>query len=175
MIWTLAIDDFSIGQKAFAADAVQSFILVEVDVPLIVDLLQYGGHHGDMARLGRTQEIIIADAQFLPRLNEGCGDTVGVGLRLETHCGSGGEDLLAMLIGARQQVGVVAVEPVVAGQHVGDNGRVGMPHVRLAIDVVEGRCEVGDTTHRWLLSFYASRTMLSCEGVVTVGPLSAST
>ena len=62
VVRTLAVNDFAIGEKALTADAVKPFVFVEVDVPLIIDLLQDGGDDVHVTCLGRTDEIVAADA-----------------------------------------------------------------------------------------------------------------
>src|SRR3546814_8607419 len=46
-------------------------------------------------------------------------------------------DLLAMLVGAGEEIDVIAVEPLEAGQHVAGERGVGMPDVRIIVYVVD--------------------------------------
>ncbi len=58
--------------------------------------------------------------------------------------GGGGAalDLLAVLVGAGEEVGVVAQQAVAAGEDVGDDGGVGVADVGARVDVVDGGGEV---------------------------------
>ena len=157
VVRTLAVNDFAIGEKALTADAVKPFVFAEVDVPLIIDLLQDGGDDVHVTCLGRTDEIVVADAQCLPRPDVAFGNAIDEYLGFHARLVGGGEDLFPVLVGPRQQVRVIAVEPVVTGQHVSDDGRVGVSEGGLSGDVVDGCGEIGDTTHRWLSFMRAGR------------------
>ena len=56
--------------------------------------------------------------------------------------GGGLLHLLAVLVGARQEVRGVALEAVVAREEVGADGAVGVPDVRVVVHVVDGRRDV---------------------------------
>jgi hypothetical protein len=51
-------------------------------------------------------------------------------------------DLQAVLVGAREKVGLIADQPVPAGDGVGDDRRVRVPDVGRVVDVVDRRRDI---------------------------------
>ena len=84
---------------------------------------------------------------------------VAVGLLLGGDAGLLGRlgDLQAVLVGAGEEVGVVAEQAVPAGQRVGDHRGVGVPDVGRVVHVVDRRRDVEPVGHR--LSLRAGRTV----------------
>ncbi len=70
------------------------------------------------------------------------GDLVGELLRRDAGGGGGALDLLAVLVGAGEEEGIVAEQAVAAGDDVGGDGGVGVADVRARVDVVDRRGEV---------------------------------
>ena len=71
-----------------------------------------------MARLGGANEIVIADAEKPGHLAEGGGNAVGEFLR-RNPCGARRLlDLLAVLVGARQELYPAPIEPHKSGERV---------------------------------------------------------
>ena len=70
------------------------------------------------------------------------GDLVGELLRRDAGGGGGALDLLAVLVGAGEEEGVVAEQAVAAGDDVGGDGGVGVADVRARVDVVDRGGEV---------------------------------
>ena len=95
-----------------------------------------------MGCVGGADELVVGDAHALPEVAEGGGDLVGELLRWDAGGGGGALDLLAVLVGAGEEVCVVAEETVATGDDVGRNGGVGVADVRARIDVIDGRGEV---------------------------------
>ena len=68
-----------------------------------------------------------------------CGAIASVNVLRRQARGLGGLlDLQAVLVGAGEEVHVVAEQAVPAGERVADDGRVGVAEVRLGVDVVDG-------------------------------------
>ena len=103
--------------------------------------------HGHMvAGLAGADEVVVGDAQLPPGLDEPHARAVGpllgadtVGLGLPSH-------LEAVLVGAGQVEDVVTEESVPSGEAIGYDGRVGVPHVRSVVDVVDG-CRQEEAGH----------------------------
>ena len=95
-----------------------------------------------MARLGRADVVVVGEAHAVPQRAELRGDLVGELLRWDASGGGGALDLLAVLVGAGEEEGVVAEQAVTAREHVGNDGRVRMADVRPRVDVVDRRGEV---------------------------------
>ena len=126
-----------------AADAVVALVLARVDEAVVVELLQ---EHRDgllVARLGGADEVVVRDVDRVEQGLPGALDQlVGPLLRLDPVGDRGAQDLLAVLVGAGQQPGVVARLTVPAGEHVGRDLGVGVTDVRHIVDVENGRRDV---------------------------------
>ncbi len=73
---------------------------------------------------------------------ERCADAVHEGLDRQVQLLGGLDDLVAVLVGAGLEAGVIPQEAVEAGQGVGHHGGVGVPQVRLGVDVINGRGDI---------------------------------
>ena len=94
-----------------------------------------------MVIVGGADEAVVGDVHQLPQVQDALGalhDVVqellgglsgGLGLVL---------DLLAVLVGARQEQHVAAGEPLIAGHGIGGHGAVGVADVQLVRGVVNG-------------------------------------
>ena len=79
-----------------------------------------------MARLGRPDEVVVADAEASPRLFVQRRDLVDERLRTLSGAGRVLLDLQAVLIGAGQEVNRIAQQPMPTGHGIADDGRVGV-------------------------------------------------
>ena len=101
-----------------------------------------------MTGLRRPDEVVVGDAESVPLGPEGRGVPVGEhprGLACLLSCLG---DLVAMLVGACEEVDVAAGEAPVAAHRVGDDGRVGVAEMGPRVDVVDRRGEVERLTGR---------------------------
>ena len=133
--------------ERLAARAVPAGVLPAVDRVLAV-----GGLRLDEARperqdaalvalLGGADEVVELDVEALPERPELGRDLVAV-LDLGNPLLAGDAlDVLAVLVGARQEEGVVPREPARPRHHVGGDGRVRVPHVGDVVHVVDRRRE----------------------------------
>src|SRR5262249_31771765 len=131
-----------LGVEALAADAVLAPVLAEIDLAGVPQGLQDLLHHRLVARLGGPDEVVIGDAEPPPRFPEGGRDLVGVGLRRHPGLGSGGGDVVPVLVGAGEEPHAVATQPVIARHGVGDDGGVSVAQMGARVHVVDGRGEV---------------------------------
>src|SRR5450759_5451340 len=98
--------------------------------------------------LGHAYTTIVAD--ILARYHRQKGDDVFFLTGVDEHgnkvaqaaAARGLRNLVAVLVNAGEEEDVVALLAVVARQDVGDDGRVGVPQVGLAVHVVDGRGDV---------------------------------
>ena len=95
-----------------------------------------------VAGFGGADVVVVGDAHAVPEVAELDGDLVGELLRGDSGCGGGALDLLAVLVGAGEEEGVVAEQAVAAGDDVGRDGRVGVADVRARVDVVDRGSEI---------------------------------
>jgi len=138
MVLAQAVDHIAVGQKAFAADAVEPLVLAKVDVALRMDDFQEVLDRANVIRIRGANEAVVGDAQFFPSTAEDSGHAVGKGVRIRAlgFCGLG--DFVAVLVGPGQKESLVADQAVIPRDGVPNDRRVRMPDVRLGIDVVDG-------------------------------------
>ena len=115
--------------------------------PLSLMPLEQRLHGGVVAGLGGADEVVVGDVEAVPRGPEPGG--VAVGLLLGGEPGLLGRlgHLQAVLVGAGEEVRVVAEQAVPAGERVGDHRRVGVPDVGRVVDVVDRRRDVEAVGH----------------------------
>ena len=90
-----------------------------------------------MGRVRRADVAIVGDGQRLVELLELRHVLVADVDGLDALLFSGVGDLLAVLVGAREEVHLAAVRAVVAADDVGGDGLIRMPHVRRAVGIVD--------------------------------------
>jgi hypothetical protein len=76
-----AVDQLGLRVVRLARDAVRAFVGVEFDVAVLFDLREQRLDRGVMARLGRADEVVVRDAEAVPRLPKAGGVAVGLLLR----------------------------------------------------------------------------------------------
>ena len=140
-----AVDKLALGPEALAGGAVFADILALVDVALLVHLLEDLLDGLDMVVIGRADEAVIADVHQLPQILDAFralhdvinkllrGDAGLLGLQL---------DLLAVLIGAGQELDIVALQALVAGHGIGCHSTVGVADMQLIAGVINRRSDV---------------------------------
>ena len=97
-----------VGVVLLAADAVLAAVHVELDVAGVVAALQQLDHGDLVARLGGADEVVVGDVEPLPGVGELRGDLVGELLRRLADGLGGLLDLEAVLVGAGEELDVVA-------------------------------------------------------------------
>ena len=100
-----------------------------------------------MPLLSGADKVVVGDVEHLPSVAETLADAVAKLLRIHAHLIRGLENFLAVLVRAREEVGVEAVEAVVARQKIGYHRGVGVAHVGLGVGVVDRRGDVECFAH----------------------------
>ena len=96
---------------------------------------------GPVAGLGGTDEVVVADLPALPEILKPCRDGVAMGLGGQPRrCGSA-LNFLPMLITARNELHLQALQSLEAGDRITGQGGVGAAQMGAIVDVVEGRGE----------------------------------
>ena len=140
-----AVDELALGPEALAGGAVLADILAFVDVALFIHLLEDFLDGGNMVVVGGADEAVIADVHQLPQILDALGaldDVIDELLRRNAGLLGLQLDFLAVLVGAGQELDVVALQPLVAGHSVGSDGAVGMADVQLIAGIIDRRCNV---------------------------------
>jgi hypothetical protein len=130
--------------EAFAALAVQPLVrllvkhgLTGLGAQRVLEPAEQLLHGEVVALVGRADELVVLHVQRAPRVLEGLRQLVHErGGRL-ARSGGGARDLLAVLVGARQIVGGVALLAMAAGEGIGEDLLVRMTQVGTAIHVVD--------------------------------------
>ena len=138
----LALAQVLLGPVALLVDAVPPGVGALVDVAPVVEPLQESPDHGHVLVFGGADEAVEADVQRLPGRLEAGGHLVAELDGLHPPPCRLLLDLLPVLVGSREEADVVPVLPVEAGQHVAQDGGVGVPDVGLARGVVDGGGQV---------------------------------
>ena len=127
---------------ALARRAVEPSVRTLVNVALIVDALEDVLHELIVARLGRTDEVVVGDAEQPPQLLKARNNAVDVldgrdALLLRRLL-----DLLPMFIRAGQKEHIEAREPLVARNGIRNRRAVGVTDMQLRTRVVDGGGDV---------------------------------
>ncbi len=135
-----------------AGRAVEAGIRAGVDIAVVAAALDKILHEPLVLRVGGPDEEVDAGVHFLSHLTELDHDLVGMFLWSEAPGEGGLLDLAAVLVGAREEVDVVADLPVKTNGYVGRRGRVRMADVRHVVHVVDGSGDVEPAHGRAILT-----------------------
>ncbi len=137
-----AVDQVLLLLEGLAALAVVPFVGALEDVAGLLRALDHLDDGAGVPRLGCADEVVVADPQPVPGLREHGGHPVHPGLRAEAGVGGGLQDRLRMLVHSDDEVDVVSAKPPVAGDGVGADLLEGVPEMRVAVGVIDGRGDV---------------------------------
>ena len=150
-VGALAVDELGLGPEALAVLAVFAAVLALVDVAVVVHLAEHALDGLDVIIVGRADEAVVGDVHQLPQVKDALlagDDPVDEFLGRDARSLGLGLDLLAVLVGARQEHDVIAAQALVAGDRVGRHGAVGVADVQLVRGVVDrGRDIKGFLVH----------------------------
>ena len=137
----LVLLEIALGIVRFLVDAVPALVAVLVQKALLVQVVPELAHGARLARLGRAHEVGVGDAEQIPCVAE--SRLHGIAPLLRRHALGGGRvgHFLTVLVHARDERDVVAVQALVARHDVGGDGRVGRAQMRRGVHVVDRRGE----------------------------------
>ena len=141
-VGALAVFQLGFSPEAFARLAVHALIGALVDITLVMQLGKDLLHTLDMIVIGGTDKAVIADVHGLPQVLDGSHNGIHVFLRRYTLGGGLILDLLAVLVGTRQEHDVIALHPLVACQCITGHGGIAVANVQLIAGVIDGCCDV---------------------------------
>ena len=130
------------GPEGFAGGAVHAFVSALVDVALLIERAENFLNDLFVPLLGGADEIVVLDLHQLPQFLGVSHDFVHV--RLGRHALFSGLalDLLAVLVGAGEEVSIIAGQALEPGHGVGGHGGVGVADVHVARGIVDGGGDV---------------------------------
>ena len=145
---------------SLVGDAVLAGVGRKVDVAAVLEGLEEVLDALLVTEFGGADEVVVGDAHAVPQGVERGGDPVGELLRGDAGGVGGALDLLAVLVGAGEEEGVVAEQAMAPGEDVRDDGGIGVADVGARVDVVDRRGEielVAAIGHFWVIDCQSSR------------------
>ena len=145
----VAGEQFLFGVEALAADAVEAFIVLEIDVAAFIAAREHLLHERLMHRVGGADENIVADVERGPGVAKEGADVVGERLRLEPQRFRRALVLVAVLVGAGDEGDVAGAElaALEAGEGVGRQQFVGVADMRRPVAVSDRAGDVDAGVH----------------------------
>ena len=128
--------------EGLAFGAVLALVGTFVDVALLVELFEDLLHGLDVALVGGADEVVVLDVHQLPQILGGGDDLIDKLLGRLAGLRGLALDLLAVLVRAGEEIGVVAKLLFEARHRVRGHGGVGVADVHVAAGVVDGRGDV---------------------------------
>ena len=129
-------------QKLLLARAVETVVLPEVDLPLVVQLLEHGAHHPLVPLLGRADEIVVGDEEFRQERAKLRAHLVGELQRRDPALAGALLHLLAVLVGPGEKIHLLPLQAVKPGDDVRQHFLVGVPEVRRTVHIIDRGGEV---------------------------------
>src|SRR2546421_32045 len=144
MLDAVPVDDLRAGLELLAPGAVQPRVLrlEQIRGVALPDTLEQGRHRAGVSRLGGADPVVVRAVEAAPIVGEAGRHAIDPRLRRYAGAGGGLDHGLAVLVHPHQEVDVVAAQPVIARDTVGTDLLEGVPQMRLAVRVVDGRRQV---------------------------------
>ena len=141
---SLQLRDLGRSHVGLIGDRVEALVMAQIDIAVGVTPLQQFSHRRMVARLGRSDEIVVGNVELIPALLE--PDDRAVGPLLGGNPIRFGRllDLEPVLVGPGEEESALPQQPVPARQRIGGDGGVGVPDVWRIVYVVDG---CGEVTH----------------------------
>ena len=102
----LAVHKLDLGEEGLTGDAVVSFVDIFVDVTVVEHDLKGFLYPFHVVFVGRTDELVVADAKIVPEVLEGCRDLIGILLRAFASGFGGLFYLLSVFVRTGQKEGL---------------------------------------------------------------------
>ena len=110
----------------FARNAVQTFVILFVNIALLVNFLQHRLHNFVVTLLAGADKIVVGDVQHLPQLFKVSNNAVDIFNRRNAFFGSLALNLKAVFIAAGQEENIFTLSAVIAGNSIGNRCAVRM-------------------------------------------------
>ncbi len=135
----VTVDEVALVVEALAGRTVEAAVGALLDVAGGPQLLDEALHEGLVLGIGRANEEIVRGVHPRGHLAKLRGEGVDVLARGQPALLGRLGDLVAVFVGAGQKEDIVAEPAMVAGQDVGGDRGVGVPEVRVGVDVIDRR------------------------------------
>ena len=136
------IGQLGLGIEGLVAHRVPTGVAARIDLARLHEPVPQYLAGALMARLGGADEIVVGEVEHAGQLAEVLRYLVGEGLRLHAGIERRLLDLLAVLVGAGQELYVIAVKTHEARQRIASQRRIRVADVRQVIDVIDRRRDV---------------------------------
>ena len=136
MVGAFAIHQFFFSQKPFTALAIETGVVAQVYVALVVHLLQDVLYRPDVQVISGPDKIVRFDVQRRPGVPEQGTDAVNVFPGWYAICLGCFDNLVAMFIGAGLKAHILLAEPPEAAVSVSQDGCIGVAQVRLGVHII---------------------------------------
>ncbi len=138
------VHQLALGLELLAGRAVRALVGPQEDLPPVVEALDEQLDPLGVPGLGRPDEVVVGDEEPLPDLPPLRHHPVGPLLRRDAELGRRLRHVVAVLVGAGQEVDVLAAHPAVPRDQVARDDLVRGADVRLGVDVRDRRGDVED-------------------------------
>ena len=142
----LTVDELNFGEECLTGDTVVPFIDIFVDVTVVIHDFKGFLYPFHMVFIGRSDELVVADAEVVPEVFECCGDFIRILLRAFTACFGRFLDLLAVFVSTGQKECIQTAHAGVACQCIGNDRCIGMADVGDIVNIIDGGGDVGFVT-----------------------------
>ena len=139
---TASVHELRLRVESLAARAVEAGVDPLVDLPRVVDPLDELLNSLFVAGIGGADEEVVRGVHPRGHLLERGRVAIDELLHVQTGLFCHPRDVRPVLVGAREEEGLVPALAVVAGENVRRDRRVRVPDVGSRVDVVDGRRQV---------------------------------
>jgi len=136
-----------LGNEAFLGNRIPAFILININVTVVINLLKNLLDDCFVPILRRTDKVIITDFEFLPEFQKAWCQVITMSLRIHSPLLGGLLDFLSVFIQSGQEKNLIARFTVKSGEHIGKDRGIGMADMRPVVHVINGSRNV-EPTHQ---------------------------
>jgi hypothetical protein len=133
----LSLGEILLRPESFAGDTVPTLIIVLIDLPTIVKILEDLLNDLLVADFCCADEVIIGDSEPLPERLEAFDHFIAVSFWIHSPLLCCLLNLLTMFICTGEEKNLTALQPFVTGEDVSGDGGVGMADMGDIIDIVD--------------------------------------
>lgn len=145
----LTVDLIFFSDELLLANAIKSFVFLEIDLSFIVKGLESLLDKFFVDWIGGTNKFCLRDLQFLAQIDEASSHLIDILLRLLIIFLCGLLNLLTMFIGTGEKKDLFAKASLITGDHISETLFVGMSEMGAAIGVIDRGGEKEGIVHKF--------------------------